>query len=394
MKSEFLTVVSHELRTPLTVIKNTIDLLLGLRLGPINEQQTRFLRLAEKNIDQLVDRITEVLQLASPEPRARLSLEPFQIADVLGRLAARFMPRAREAGVALTFDVHPDLPVVRGDEAVMETALGHLLESVFAGGGAGDVIHVRVGRGIDDESGPDESAMVCGELTFNRPSHAAAGPGAQNTERPPDREEEAEGPDRFGLIIARELIAAHYGTLRMNPAARGEGRFAFSIPILDELEMFHRALEQEVERARQFQSPFSLVLVRLIHQAEHGARLGPHRFQNLLDTLRDAARRTVRRFTDRVVLLRDRAEVVAALLDTTRRGGRALAERLIGEMKQAATARGIDVQLNYGIAVFPEGGSTVKKLWQLAEERLGAHQPSTEACPQEDTPRVSVPIER
>ena len=67
MKSEFISIVSHELRTPLTSIKNAVDIVLGKVAGTINENQEKFLSMANRNIDRLSGIISELLDVSKIE---------------------------------------------------------------------------------------------------------------------------------------------------------------------------------------------------------------------------------------------------------------------------------------------------------------------------------------
>ena len=64
MKSEFVSVASHELRTPLAAIKNAVQLMLSGRTGEINENQEKFLSMAERNINRLTNILNDLLNLS------------------------------------------------------------------------------------------------------------------------------------------------------------------------------------------------------------------------------------------------------------------------------------------------------------------------------------------
>lgn len=61
MKSEFISIVSHELRTPLTAIKESINIVVEREAGQLNEDQSRFLGIAKRNVDRLGKLINDVL---------------------------------------------------------------------------------------------------------------------------------------------------------------------------------------------------------------------------------------------------------------------------------------------------------------------------------------------
>ena len=62
MKSEFVSVASHELRTPLAAIKNAVQLMLRGKTGEINENQAKFLSMAERNINRLTNILNDLLK--------------------------------------------------------------------------------------------------------------------------------------------------------------------------------------------------------------------------------------------------------------------------------------------------------------------------------------------
>ena len=67
MKSEFVSVASHELRTPLAAIKNAVQLMLSGKTGEINENQAKFLSMAERNINRLTNILNDLLNLSRIE---------------------------------------------------------------------------------------------------------------------------------------------------------------------------------------------------------------------------------------------------------------------------------------------------------------------------------------
>ena len=68
-REEFLTVVSHELRTPVTVMNGYLRLLLAQDVGPLTNEQLRFLEESNKSCRKL-DAFIEKLMQASREPQA------------------------------------------------------------------------------------------------------------------------------------------------------------------------------------------------------------------------------------------------------------------------------------------------------------------------------------
>ena len=84
VKSDFTSMVSHELRTPLCAIKEAIDLVEDGSAGPLNDHQTKFLRLAKRNVDRLHRLINDVLDFSRMERGAfRMQIAPHDLNAVV-----------------------------------------------------------------------------------------------------------------------------------------------------------------------------------------------------------------------------------------------------------------------------------------------------------------------
>src|SRR5205807_2697458 len=64
LKNEFMTSISHELRNPLTTVRTALQSLKEGLVGPMTEQQARFVDLAYRNVERQVKIINNVLDLA------------------------------------------------------------------------------------------------------------------------------------------------------------------------------------------------------------------------------------------------------------------------------------------------------------------------------------------
>jgi signal transduction histidine kinase len=64
MKDEFISIASHELRSPLAAIKMYVNMVLDGEVGPLNEQQSQFLQIAEENTDRLSQLVSDLLDVS------------------------------------------------------------------------------------------------------------------------------------------------------------------------------------------------------------------------------------------------------------------------------------------------------------------------------------------
>jgi signal transduction histidine kinase len=117
LKSAFLANMSHELRTPLNSIIGFTDVILEGLDGPLTTRQTHDLQLVHKNGLHLLNLITDVLDMAKIEAgKLNLSLEPFNLQDILKEVVETTAPMARnkELNVKLQgFDARLDLEADR-----------------------------------------------------------------------------------------------------------------------------------------------------------------------------------------------------------------------------------------------------------------------------------------
>src|SRR6185295_1420516 len=126
-RRELVANVSHDLRTPLASLQGYIETLL-LKEGQLSaDEQRRFLEIANKHSERLGKLIDELFELAKLDSQvAPIKVESFSIAELVQDVVQKFQLRAQQNGVALEAGVRPDLPLVRGDIALMERVLENL----------------------------------------------------------------------------------------------------------------------------------------------------------------------------------------------------------------------------------------------------------------------------
>jgi two-component system sensor histidine kinase ChiS len=126
-KSVFLANMSHEFRTPLNAILGFTQLL--LRRAGIRPEQQEDLEIIHRSGEHLLGLINDVLQLSKIEAgRTTLNPESFDLQRMLEGLEEMFRLRADQKGLALCFDVSPDVPqFVCADEGKLRQVLMNLL---------------------------------------------------------------------------------------------------------------------------------------------------------------------------------------------------------------------------------------------------------------------------
>lgn len=155
LKSAFLAKVSHELRTPLQSLLGYSEL---LRRGPAPGPEARAWLDALHQHGELMTRlVNDLVDLAAVEAGTfRLVLRPTALGTVLHQTVESLRPRAEAKGLALTFEIAPDLPawVHTDPERLRQVAL-NLIGNAIKYTARGHVI-VRLAR----EPAPDRYGLT------------------------------------------------------------------------------------------------------------------------------------------------------------------------------------------------------------------------------------------
>ncbi|MBV9790952.1 MAG: GAF domain-containing protein, partial [Chloroflexi bacterium] len=130
LKSEFVANMSHELRTPLNSILALSQILLDRLDGELNEEQDKQVRIIERNGQNLLRLINDILDLSKIEA-GRIDLVPssFKLADVINSVRSTISPLVVDKGLQLQVEMPPDLPVCYTDENKLKQILLNLLSN-------------------------------------------------------------------------------------------------------------------------------------------------------------------------------------------------------------------------------------------------------------------------
>jgi signal transduction histidine kinase len=230
LKDQFLAVVSHELRTPLTVISGYNRLLLGSDVGPLNDQQRKFLEESQRSCQRLDGFLANVLAASRTAHGGEvLDLGRAPLAPVVDAVAAQFGPRLAERGLRLSLALDPAAAEARCDPSRVEQILTNLVSNAVKFTRDGGVIQIA-SRAF---TAPENAAVQ----RWVEISVSDDGPGI-----PPEQRERvfepyvqlgdarSAGGLGLGLAICRRLVAAHGGEIRLDPRAGGGSCFSFTLP--------------------------------------------------------------------------------------------------------------------------------------------------------------------
>ena len=241
LKDEFVSVVSHELRSPLVSVKGALDLVLDETLGSVNIEQREYLQVIHVNANRLSELINTILDVSKIEAgrmslvRRRVSLpELIQTALTSAKGLAGARTLAAEVGEVPEVFADPNriLQVVANlvSNAVKFTKEdGRIVVAAQARDGAVSVSVQDDGVGISEEDLPK---------LFQKFSQVG------------DKEAKRKGTG-LGLVLCKQLLELHQGTIDVSSELGKGTRFTFTLPAYTTPFVLQESLREILESAKQ-----------------------------------------------------------------------------------------------------------------------------------------------
>lgn len=222
VKTRFLATMSYELRTPLTSIGGFAELLEAGVGGSLSPDGEEYVAAILSSVARLGDQIESLLDLSQSEAGLLpINREEIELLPFVSDLAKARNKAIAEAG--LTLDVQGDKGAgsISGDRRRLARAVGHLIDNAIAATPRGGRILVMVGR---EGKGAAQTARIVVSDNGAGMDEAALARALDGIKVSADgsRIERRQG---LGLPLARELVEAHGGTLRI-VSEPGEGTAA------------------------------------------------------------------------------------------------------------------------------------------------------------------------
>ncbi|MEM9735045.1 MAG: ATP-binding protein [Pseudomonadota bacterium] len=224
-KSDFLRSMSHELRTPLNAVIGLAELMRRESFGPMPEAYRDHAAHIHASGEHLLELIEDLLDLSAIEAGVlRLNEEDVAVDAIMGSVHNLIRERARQAEITLTLEGNAR-EVIRADRRRMVQSLLNLVSNAVKYAPSGSEVHVRTTRDaagwllisvIDRGPGMTEQDIREALRLFSR------------LRRVDIARIEGNG---IGLPLARELIHAHGGELRIE-STPGQGTTAsIALPV-------------------------------------------------------------------------------------------------------------------------------------------------------------------
>jgi signal transduction histidine kinase len=368
MKSEFVSIASHELRTPLAAIKNAIQLILQGKTGAINENQTKFLSMAERNINRLTNILNDLLNLSKIESgKIDLKFEDVVLESLAELTVSSLRPQADVKSIKVITEIPDELPAVYGDKEKIEQILINLIGNAIKFTPEKGNIYISATPFFEEREGglSHKVAISVKDTGIGiSPEHLASiFDKFYQVEGSLQRSVSGTG---LGLAITKGLVEAHQGMIWAESDVGKGSTFTFTLPTSEgerRESHFRFVLDREFHRAQKNDSSLSLFLIELGDRKREIE-------DDLLNQLEMRFRQCLCRKGD--ILLRMKQEkILVALCEADMKGVQAIRQR-IEEDVQKNPIKGPDGPwaIRIGVATFPEEAFSKRELFRKAKEQL------------------------
>jgi len=369
MKSEFVSVASHELRTPLAAIKNAVQLVLKGTAGKINENQAKFLSMAERNINRLTNILNDLLNLSRIESgRIELKFENVGLKGIIELTASSLRPHADGKSLKIDVEITEQLPTVYGDPEKIEQILTNLIGNSIKFTPDGGRILITAKPLSHEEKGSygDGVAVSVQDTGVGIPSEHLDTIFEKFHQVESSLKRSVSGTG-LGLAITRGLVEAHQGKIWVESEVGKGSTFTFTLPVAEGERRdphFRFVLDKEFQRAQEYNGPLTLFLIQV--SDERGEVK-----EALLDQLEGNVKHCLCRKAD-ILLRREKEKILAAICEADLKGAQAIRQRLEeGIQKHPIEGQEATVVIKVGMATYPEEALSKAELFRLAKERLG-----------------------
>jgi len=220
LRSAILDSIAHEFRTPLTAIKASVTTMLSGGLD--GAQQNELLTVVNEEADRMNHLVEEAMQLARLESKqVELDRTPHSVEEVVGK--AVDSAKKELANHAVELAIPDDLPLAEFDLGLIVNVLQQLVENAAKYSPPGSPIHISA-----ESSGTEVSVSV-----------ADRGAGIDELEQSLIFDKFYRGKDSrgsvqgtgMGLAIAKAVLDAHGGNIRVTSQLGQGSVFTFTLPL-------------------------------------------------------------------------------------------------------------------------------------------------------------------
>jgi signal transduction histidine kinase len=222
LRSDFVANVSHELRTPLSSIQIFSETLKG---KVSQDKQEQYLHTISSESDRLARLVDNVLNFSRLEKRSKeFNFKPTDIGDVVRKSVEAYKFYAEQRDVSIRLNISTNLPRIYADSEAISQVVMNLVDNAIKYSPENGVINVNVFRR--------------GKTILIRVSDRGIGIDKEDLDKIFDKfyrgktaENLGTGGTGLGLTLARAIIKAHGGDIKVRSKKGSGSRFTVVLPI-------------------------------------------------------------------------------------------------------------------------------------------------------------------
>lgn len=150
VKSSFIANLSHEIKTPLTSMRESLSLLQEKIAGPLNEKQTRLVKINLGETNRIIKIVSDLLDIS--RIRAGVISYNFALGKLADLLRSRMMAAdslAAKKNISLNLELENPLPAQKFDALRLGQVIDNLLSNAIKFTPEGGTIEIKVGSKDD-----------------------------------------------------------------------------------------------------------------------------------------------------------------------------------------------------------------------------------------------------
>ncbi|WP_158269772.1 HAMP domain-containing sensor histidine kinase [Desulfonatronum sp. SC1] len=227
MRAEFISMLSHEIRTPLTSIREAVSLVQDGVLGTVDQRQSAYLDIAQKEARRLSDLLAKLMQISNlGSKRIDLSVQALSLLDLVREAIQRIQPIAVKKSIIVEAPRLQEFVWVLADKEHIQQVLFNLLGNALKFAPCGSLVTINI-------TVLEASSMV-------KTCVMDQGPGIPPGERKyvfqrfyrGENVQKISDGAGLGLSISRRIIEAHSGEIWLENTSSTGSAFCFTLPLV------------------------------------------------------------------------------------------------------------------------------------------------------------------
>ena len=227
MKDRFFGMAAHDLRHPLGALMMYLELLRDNAIGPLSEDQDRYIRAMGDACKSMSKLINDLLDYSALESGAlAMNLQSVNLADLISGILGDYRMLAAQKEISVEAILPESVPSLYADAMRIRQVLDNMASNAVKFSHVGG--RIRIGLEVEETllrvRITDHGVGIAGE-----DRHRLFQPFFKGSRRSPSGEKST----GLGLALCRRIVDAHFGTIGFE-CREGETEFYFTLPLMSE----------------------------------------------------------------------------------------------------------------------------------------------------------------